>query len=188
MSLDGFVTARAVTAEQPMGREGARLHTWARDTPSPRNAELLEASVAEAGAFICGRRTYDLSLPWWGADGPTGPARVPLVVVTHDEPDDAPDDGVYTFVDGVADAVARAQQVAGARPIAVMSADIGRQCLLAGLVDEVSVHLVPVLLGDGTRLFEAVGGTAIELGVPGVVETAEVTHLRYPVRSSTASA
>lgn len=183
MSLDGYVTGPDVTADEVMGKHGARLHVWAMRRPSRRNARLLEESVAEAGAFICGRRTYDLSLRWWGADGPTGAARLPTVVVTHRMPAAPPGAGVYHFMlGGISAAVDRARELADGRSVAIMSADIGRQCLLAGLVDEVSVHLVPVLLGGGTRLFEVVGGALVDLDTPTVVETDEVTHLRFAVR------
>jgi dihydrofolate reductase len=97
MSLDGFVTAANVRPEEPLGDGGQRLHEWAFGDDE-RNRELLEEAVNFVGAVIAGRRTYDLSVPWWGADGPAGPARVPVFVVTHAEPEDAPEGGVYTFV------------------------------------------------------------------------------------------
>jgi hypothetical protein len=91
MSLDGFVKATGSTPQEPMGKGGERLHEWAMGGDTA-NGELLAAAVAEAGAFIGGRRTYDDSLRWWGADGPTGSARVPLVIVTHQAPEDAPEE------------------------------------------------------------------------------------------------
>jgi dihydrofolate reductase len=182
MSVDGFVTAKGITSDEPMGAGGDRLHAWAFAEGSPRNRELLRASVATSGAFICGRRTYDLSLRWWKADGPTGPARLPLMVVTHQVPHHVPDDGVYRFVTtGVNDAVSAAREVAAGRAVAIMSADIGRQALRAGLVDEVAIHLVPVLLGGGTRLFDDPTGLPVDLGAPDVLETPEATHLTYRV-------
>src|SRR3712207_6822028 len=89
MSLDGFVTAANVRPEEPMGDGGQRLHEWAFGDDE-RNRELLAEAVHSLGAVIAGRRTYDHSVPWWGADGPTGPARVPVFVVTHAEPEDVP--------------------------------------------------------------------------------------------------
>jgi dihydrofolate reductase len=97
MSLDGFVTASNVRPEEPLGDGGQRLHEWAFGEDK-RNRELLAEAVNFVGAVIAGRRTYDLFIPWWGADGPAGPARVPVFVVTHAEPEEVPEGGVYTFV------------------------------------------------------------------------------------------
>jgi dihydrofolate reductase len=87
--------------------------------------ELLEKTVASAGAVICGRRTYDLSVPWWGADGPTGSVRLPVFVVTHHTPDDPPAASVHTFVtDGIDSAVQQAKAAAGDKVVAVSGADV----------------------------------------------------------------
>src|SRR5918993_3737400 len=182
MSLDGFVTASNVRPEEPLGDGGQRLHEWAFGDDK-RNRELLAEAVDAVGAVVAGRHTYDLSIPWWGADGPSGPARVPVVVVTHLEPEDAPEGGVYTFVtDGIESALEQAKAAAGDKDVAVMGgADIGQQYIRAGLVDEISIHLVPVLLGNGTRMFEYLGGEHIQLETTGVIETLEATHLRFRV-------
>ena len=182
MSLDGFVTAANVRPEEPLGDGGQRLHEWAFGDDE-RNRELLEEAVNFVGAVIAGRRTYDFSVASWGADGPAGPARVPVFVVTHAEPEDAPEGGVYTFVtDGIESAVEQAKAVAGDKDIAVMGgAEIGQQYIRAGLVDEISIHLVPVLFGGGTRMFEHLGGEHIQLETAGVIETPAATHLRFRV-------
>jgi dihydrofolate reductase len=182
MSLDGFVTAANVRPEEPLGDGGQRLHEWAFGEDE-RNRELLEEAVNFVGAVIAGRRTYDLSVPWWGADGPAGPARVPVFVVTHAEPEDAPEGGVYTFVtEGIASALEQAKAAAGEKAVAVMGgAEIGQQFIRAGLVDEISIHLVPVLFGSGTRMFENLGGVHIQLDTTSVIETPEATHLRLRV-------
>ena len=182
MSLDGFVTASNVRPEEPLGEGGQRLHEWAFGEDE-RNRELLTEAVDAVGAIIAGRGTYDLSVPWWGADGPTGPARVPVFVLTHDEPEDAPEGGVYTFVtDGIERALEQAKAAAGEKDVAVMGgAHIGQQYIAAGLVDEISIHLVPVLFGDGTRMFEHLGGEHFQLETAGVIETPETTHLRFRV-------
>ena len=135
-----------------MGRGGEQLHEWAFNG-NERNRKVLD-SVHGLGAVIAGRRTYDLSIPWWGADGPTGELRVPVVVVTHSAPDDVPDGGVYTFVTGgIEEALDQAKAAAGDKGISVMGgASIGRQYLAAGLLDEIAINLVPVLLGGGRRL------------------------------------
>jgi dihydrofolate reductase len=152
MSLDGFVTASNVRPEEPLGDGGQRLHEWAFGDDE-RNRELLAEAVNSVGAVIAGRRTYDLSVAWWGADGPAGPARVPVFVVAHAKAEDAPEEGVYTFVtDGIESALEQAKAAAGDRDIAVMGgAEIGQQYIRAGVVEEISIHLVPVLFGGGTR-------------------------------------
>jgi dihydrofolate reductase len=182
MSLDGFVTASNVRPEEPLGEGGQRLHEWAFGEDE-RNRELLTEAVDAVGAIIAGRGTYDLSVPWWGADGPTGPARVPVFVLTHAEPEDAPEGGVYTFVtDGIERALEQAKAAAGEKDVAVMGgAHIGQQYIAAGLVDEISIHLVPVLFGDGTRMFQHLGGEHFQLETAGVIETPETTHLRFRV-------
>ena len=182
MSLDGFVTGPNVRPEEPNGDGGQLLTEWALGDYE-REREILAESGKSLGAIIAGRRTYDLSVPWWGADGPTGPARVPVFVVTHAEPEDTPDGGVYAFVTGgIEGALDRAKAVAGEKDVAVMGgADTGAQYVGAGLVDEISVHLVPVLLGSGTRMFEHLGGERIRLQAPEVIETAAATHLRFRI-------
>jgi dihydrofolate reductase len=182
MSLDGFVTAANVRPEEPLGDGGQRLHEWAFGEDE-RNRELLAEAVNFVGAVIAGRRTYDLSVTSWGADGPAGPARVPVFVVTHAEPEEVPEGGVYTFVTaGIESALEQAKAVAGEKTVAVMGgAEIGQQFIRAGLVDEISIHLVPVLLGGGTRMFEHLGGEHIRLENAGVIETPEATHLRFRI-------
>jgi dihydrofolate reductase len=182
MSLDGFVTASNVRPEEPLGDGGQRLHEWAFGEDE-RNRELLAQAVNSVGAIIAGRRTYEVSVPWWGANGPAGPSRVPVFVLTHTEPEDAPEGGVYTFVtDGIEGVLEEAKTVAGDKNVAVMGrADIGQQYIRAGLVDEISIHLVPVLFGGGTRMFEHLGSGHIQLETAGVIETPLATHLRFRI-------
>jgi dihydrofolate reductase len=181
-SVDGFVTAAGVTADEPLGAGGEMLHEWALGT-DPADAAAVAAGADRLGALIAGRRTYDASLRWWGADGPTGARRLPLFVVTHRAPDDAPTGGVYTFVtDGPEAALDRALTAAGDADVAIMGGpDLGRQYLAAGLVDEIGVHVVPVLFADGTRLFGDLSGDRITLEVAEVLAAPSATHLRYRV-------
>ena len=183
MSLDGFVTAAGQTPEQPMGEGGLRLVQWAFEGDE-RDRKIIEDGIAGLGAVIAGRRTYDHSLPWWGANGPTQEARVPVFVVTHSAPDDAPEDGVYTFVTGgIEQALRRAREAAGDKYLTVMGgAEIGRQYLRAGLVDELSLHVVPVLFGSGTRLFEDTVSEHVDLELVDLVTTDAATHLRLRVK------
>ena len=182
MSLDGFVTASNVRPEEPMGDGGQRLHEWAFGEDE-RNRELLTESMNFVGAIVAGRRTYDISVGWWGADGPAGPARVPVFVVTHAEPEEAPEGGVYTFVTGgIESALEEAKAAAGDKDVAVMGgAETGQQFIRTGLVDEISIHLVPVLFGSSTRLFEHLGSEHIQLETVEAIETPAATHLRFRV-------
>jgi dihydrofolate reductase len=179
MSLDGFITASNLSAAEPLGAGGEQLHDWA--VSDDRNRELLARQVESAGAIICGRRTYDDSVPWWGADGPTGATRLPLFVVTHHQPKNSPAGGVYTFVtDGIESALRQAKAAAGDKDVAVAGAAVGRQLIEAGLLDEVLLHIVPVLFGDGTRL-QLVTGEHIQLKVAEVIDTPMATHVRYRI-------
>ena len=182
MSLDGFMTAAKQRPEEPMGQGGERLHEWASGD-DPRDREVLTGGGASLGAVICGRRTYDDSQPWWGADGPTGADRVPVFVLSHDVPGEVPDGGVYTFVTGgIERTLEQARAVAGDKDVTVMGgADTGQQFLRAGLVKELSIHLVPVLFGSGTRMFEHLGDQHVQLQNAGAIQTAAATHLRFRV-------
>ena len=182
MSLDGYMTASGQTEENPMGPGGEQLVAWAFGEDE-RDRQILTEGVAGTGAVIAGRRTYSTSLPWWGADGPTGDARLPVFVVTHQAPSDAPQDGVYTFVtDGIEEALRRAKEAAGDKNVTIMGgADLGQQYLRAGLIDELSIHLVPVLLGGGTRMFENFGEEQVKLDPVEVTPTTAATHLRLRV-------
>jgi len=183
MSLDGFMTAANQTSEEPLGKGGLQLHDWALDDTDAVGRKILQEGIASIGAVIGGWKTYDDSIPWWGADGPTGPARRPLFVVTHKAPAESPEGGVYTFVtDGIERALAQARAVAGEKDISVMGgASIGQQYIAAGLVDEISIHLVPVLFGSGTRMFEHLGAKHIQLEALDTVGTPVATHLRFRV-------
>ena len=143
MSLDGFITAAGQTPLEPMGAGGQRLHDWAFGDDE-RDREVLSTGLAGTGAVITGRRNYTDALPWWGADGPTGPARLPIVVLCHEIPaDPPPPGGVYTFVTGgVEQALKQAREAAGDKDVTVMGgAETGRQFLAAGLV-VVTWHVV----------------------------------------------
>lgn len=183
MSLDGYIAAANRRPEEPLGDGGQRLHEWAFGQDE-RSRKMLEDAVEGLGAVICGRQTYDTSVRWWGADGPTGPARRPVFVVTHRPPADSPDNGVYTFVaNGIGSALEQAVAAAAGKAVTVMGgADIGRQFIAAGLVDELSIHLVPVLFGSGTRLFDEFDGDHIQLDPVATVETPTAIHTTFRVR------
>ncbi len=131
------------------------------------------------GAMVVGRRTFDIANAWQGHP----PGGGPCFVVTHAVPNQWVKAGSpFTFVtDGVASAIHQAQQAAGDKYVALGSASIVQQCLQAGLLDEIQVDLVPVLLGDGVRLFDHLGAAPIELERTRVVEAPGVAHLRFRV-------
>jgi dihydrofolate reductase len=183
MSLDGYIAAPNRRLEAPLGDNGERLHEWAFSSDAV-GSEVLARGAESTGAVICGRRTYDDSIRWWGADGPTGPARLPVFVVSHDAPADVPEGGVYHFVSaGIEHALADAKAAAGEKNVSVMGgADIGQQFIRSGLVDELSIHVAPLMFGGGTRMFENLGEQLRELEVLEVVPGPTATHIRYRLR------
>ena len=178
MSLDGFITAANARPEAGLGDGGERLHDWGFNSPDPSNREIMEWYTT-IGANIFGRTGYDHSILHWGADGPTGAARIPTVIVSHSLPQDIPEGGVYTFVDGVEAALETAKKLAGDKAIYITGADVAQQFLKRGLVDEISIHLVPVLFGRGRRLFEHLDSEHISPEVMEVIQTAEAIHMRF---------
>lgn len=182
MSLDGYIAAPGQSPEEPAGHGGEMLHDWFFGEDEA-NAEYVRRAGASTEAIITGRTTYQTSLPWWEADGPTGSARKPVIVVTHEEDAEAPKGGVYTFAtNGIQQALAAAKQAAGAGDITIMGgANIGQQFIAAGLVDELSLHLVPVLFGGGTRMFDHPFDITT-LRLLESVETPRAVHLRYSLK------
>jgi dihydrofolate reductase len=168
MSLDGFVAGP--------NDEVDRLHHWAFGGKTDTDAEIVATGVKAAGAVVMGRRTFDLH--------PSGPYGLPAFVVTHDAPKrPATDHSAITYVtDGVESALAQATAAAGDKSVVVMGADIARQCMRKRLLDELHIHLVPVLLVQGIRLFEHLGHDPIELERTSVIPTPAATHLTFRAR------
>jgi dihydrofolate reductase len=180
MSLDGLVTAANARPEAGLGDGGERLHDWGFNSTDSRNRAIMEW-YATTGANIFGRTGYDHSILNWGADGPTGAARIPTVIVSHSVPQDIPRGGVYSFVDSVEAAFETAKKLAGDKDIYITGADVAQQFLERGLIDEISIHLNPVLFGSGTRLFGDLDSKHISLEIIEVIQTAEAIHLRFRV-------
>jgi dihydrofolate reductase len=157
--------------EMPNGRMTLKV--------SPASAELLQEVHRTIGALMSGRRTFDIANGWGGRH----PLDVPVFVITHTVPQEWVYEGSpFTFVtDGVESAVEKAKEVAGDKNIGVGAASIAQQCIQAGILDEIQIHLAPVLLGDGIRLFDHQGAAPIDLESMRVVETPGVTHLRFRV-------
>jgi dihydrofolate reductase len=149
---------------------------------SAPSADHLRGLMAEVGAFLTGRRTFERADGWDGQH----PWDVPAFVVTHHVPDGWPPPGstVQFVTDGIESAIAQAKAAADPKSVAVHGAQTIQQCLDAGLLDEIHIDLAAVLLGAGVRLFDHLANTPAVLGDPTVVTGVGVTHLRYPVHTS----
>jgi dihydrofolate reductase len=180
MSLDGYVAGPDDSVDAPMGTGGFRLFDWLdrREDPGP-NGQVYGELVATR-AVISGRRTYEHAQRWQG-DHHDG---VPIFVLTHDVPDDPPP-GSVRYVTDVADCAEQARTAAGAADVMVHGAGAAQALLDAGQLDELELHVVPVLLGGGRRLFaesEPVELDFLRRLSPDVDRPHAVTHLRYRVR------
>ncbi|MEV0348298.1 dihydrofolate reductase family protein [Nonomuraea sp. NPDC050680] len=188
MSVDGFVAGPNQSLEKPLG-EGAeeRLHRWMFDEPEA-HAAVIEGITA-AGAFIMGRNMFGPSRDAWDMDwkgwwGDEPPYHAPVFVLTHHprEPLTMQGGTVFNFVtEGIEAALAQAREAAGDRDVAIAGGALTvNQYLAAGLIDELRLHVAPVILGRGERLFDGVGDTNLE-PVSEVSGTDLVTHLMYRV-------
>jgi dihydrofolate reductase len=184
MSLDGFVTGPDPGPDSGLGRGGEGLHTWAFSA-DPVDREVLASTTDATGAVVMGRRLFDV------VDGPHGwndevgygaglAAAPPVLVVTREPPGSVRLADRFTFVvDGVRSAIDKARAMAGERDVVVMGgAQVIRGALATGLVDELRLHLSPVLLGAGTPLFDA-GVSPRTLHQLHVRVSAHATHLTY---------
>ncbi|GAA4983191.1 dihydrofolate reductase family protein [Actinopolymorpha pittospori] len=184
MSLDGYVVGPQDSMDAPMGIGGFRLFNWLdrRNEPGPSGQVMSEVNATRA--VISGRRTYEHARRWQG-DHHDG---VPVFVLTHDVPSDPPP-GSVRYVTGVRECAAQARTAAGDGDVMVHGAGAAQALLRAGELDELELHVVPVLLGQGRRLFDNLPAAHIELTLDRVLTTPDeedlarrVTHLRYRVR------
>ncbi|MQA98452.1 MAG: dihydrofolate reductase [Streptosporangiales bacterium] len=184
MSLDVYVAGPHDDADAPMGIGGFRLFNWLdrRNDPGPSGQVYAEAVATRA--VISGRRTYELAGRWQG-DHHDG---VPVFVLTHDVPDEPPP-GSIRYVTDVHGCAAQARAAAGDGDVLVHGAGAAQALLKAGELDEMELHVVPVLLGQGRRLFDNLPPNHIELAPIRHLQTPHnedpahhVTHLRYRVR------
>lgn len=177
VSLDGFVAGPGERGAG-LGRGGEVLHDWAWKDPA--GPELLDdALFATSGAVVTSRKVFDGTDGW----GESGFYRMPVFVVTHrSHPPEVRGETTFTFVtEGIESAIGQARAAAGEKKVHIMGgASVVQQALAAGLVDSLHLHLVPVLLGGGTRLFE-VFPEPIALERTEVVESQFATHLRFRV-------
>jgi dihydrofolate reductase len=204
VSLDGYVAGPNATLEEPLGAGGEQLHEWVVRLAAWRkphglaggetavDSEVIEESLRSTHAVVMGRRMFSGGAgPWendpnregWWGDEP--PFHAPVFVVTHHARETVQKQGgtTFTFVtDGVEAALAQAQAAGGGKDVSVAGGgSVIRQCLAAGLLDEIQIHLVPVLLGGGVRLFE--GAAPASLAIERVVDAPLATHIRYRIRS-----
>jgi dihydrofolate reductase len=190
MSLDGYIAGPDESGFdllfQWYGNGEVEVPSASPNAPAIRiseaSAELVKPEWENTGALLVGRYLYDMTSAWGGRH----PMNVTTVVLTHQRPDDRPDDDEnFVFVtEGIEAAVARAKELAGDKNVGVNGGQMARQCLEAGLLDEVGVELVPVVLGSGKTLFGELGAAPVQFEGPiAVVEGTGVTHLRYRVKN-----
>ncbi|MEY9965326.1 dihydrofolate reductase [Streptacidiphilus sp. MAP12-16] len=200
MSLDGFVAGPNQSVDDPIGEGGMRLHQWAFATESWRaqqgleggernaDAEVVDEVVRGVGAYVLGRKMFgggdgpwdQTWTGWWGEEPPY---HAPVFVLTHHprEPLTMQGGTTFTFVTtGIGSALELARTAAGDRDVAIAGgASTVRQYLAAGMLDELYLHIVPVILGAGERLFDDVGDPTLELVK--VIASPTVTHVKYRI-------
>src|SRR5918992_3583738 len=195
MSLDGYVAGPNDGPDVPLGEGGERLHEWVYGLASwrephgleggetNRDSEVLDEAVRDTGAVVLGRRMFDNAHGW----GDTPPFHVPVFVLTHEGREPLAKEGgtTFTFVtEGIEAALDQARDAAGDKDVALGGGgNVAQQYLKAGLLDELQLHVVPVLLGDGVRLFEKhLGDGPGRLELTRMIESPTgVSHLRYRV-------
>ena len=187
MSVDGFIAGPNVGAGNGLGDEGQRLHEWfLPDADAERrtgghlagvNRAVMDEAMA-TGAVVVGRRTFELA-GGWGGDHHDG---VPIFILSRTKtPTDVEQWPLITVLDDAAEAIARAKVAADDRDVLVHGVGAAAAALSAGALDEVQLHLVPTILGEGRRLFEGIGAEPHEFELLRNVEGPGVTHLRYRV-------
>ena len=192
MSLDGFVAGPNDGPEVGLGEGGERLHQWVYDLASWRephglsggktnqDSELLEEAITNTGAIVVGRRMFDNAKGW----GENPPFHKPVFVLTHEKrATETKGKTTFTFVnDGIESALEQARAAAGDKDVGIGGgANTIQQFLRAGLLDELQIHIAPMLLGGGVRLFSDLGKDQIELERTRVIDSSEVTHLRFRI-------
>jgi dihydrofolate reductase len=187
MSLDGFITGPDDDADNPAGVGGMRLMEWldlergstvGDFRPSDEQSRIVFDEAMATGAVLTGRRTGDFA-GYWGGDHHDG---VPIFVPTHQAPADNPYELVHYVTEGIEACVKQAKAAAGDRDILLHGAYTAQECLKAGLLDVLEIQLMPVLLGQGRRLFDALDPDHIELDLVRTLQATGVLHLRYEVR------
>ena len=184
MSLDGFIAGPndeigPLFRWYSSGDTEFSMGNGPTFTIARQSADLLRENWGRLGAIVTGRRDFEVSEAWGGQP----PFPVPTYIVTHSAPQEwlKPGSPFIFITEGVPHAIAQAQQAAGDKVVGVGGTTITQQCLQAGLLDEIHIHLAPILLGEGIRLFDRLGPSAIDLVKLRVVDTPAVTHIQYQV-------
>jgi dihydrofolate reductase len=187
-SIDGYIAGPDDGPGKGLGEGGERLHYWVfggpwsyekdpRGEPTGEDSAWLEDVMSRNGAVVAGRSTYEAARHW----GDKNPWSIPVFIVTH-RPEEEPEGGEFAFVSGVEEAVDRAREAAGDKDVNVMGgADVIRQALRSGLVDELSIIVAPVILGGGKRLFDGFSDS-LELEHIGVRQSPFATFVDYRVK------
>jgi dihydrofolate reductase len=201
MSVDGFIAGPNPSEKDPLGEGGIQLHEWAFKLAAWRephgreggevnaSSQIVEEALQNIGATVMGRNMFgggpgpwgeDPWQGWWGEDPPF---HTPVFVLTHHPREPLAKDGGTTFYfvsDGIEATLAQAKEAAAGKDVSLGGgANAAQQYLAAGLIDELTLNVVPVLLGDGTRLFESLEGADVQLEVARAIEAPGVTHLTY---------
>jgi dihydrofolate reductase len=206
MSLDGYVAGPRQSVTNPLGEGGQELHNWAFAVRSFREAHGMEGgttgtddtivaeSVQNIGATIMGRRMFGGGdgawgdNPWKGWWGENPPFHTPVFVLTHFAREPLAMQGGTTFyfiTRGIHEALVEARNAAAGKDVAVGGgADVVQQYLKAGLIDEMEIHVVPLLLGDGARLFDNMDGRQTRYDCVRVVSSPAVSHFKYRRKKS----
>lgn len=194
MSLDGFIAGPNASPQNALGDEGHRIHQWMDNVEGWRERqgrsggetntddEVVREYFTRVGAYVMGRRMFDEGEKGWPNPPPF---QAPVFVLTHEsrEPWKRQGGTTFTFVtDGIESALEQATAAAGEKDVKIAGgANVVQQFLEVGLIDELQIHLAPVLLGDGVRLFDHTSSEPIELDITRVIDSPKVTHLGYLV-------
>jgi dihydrofolate reductase len=187
ISLDGYIAGPNDGPGRGLGDGGERLHYWVFGGPwsyeeeptgeaTGADKEFLDGAIERGGAIVGGRNTYEAAQRWGGQN----PFGAPFFIVTH-RPEEAPADAGFTFVNGMDEAIAQAREAAGGKDVVVMGgADVIRQALRAGHVDELAISIAPVVLGGGKRLFDDFNDS-VNLEHVRLLQSPFATHITYRV-------
>src|SRR5918995_433516 len=188
VSLDGFIAGPNEGPDNGLGDGGHRLHQWSPDPEPDRNetwgqrsgvnGQVFDESMA-TGAVVAGRGTVEPA-GFWGGDHHDG---VPIFILTRHDPDDMRQWPLVSYVNDVKTAMTRAKEAAGDKNVLVHGAGTAQLALAAGVLDELELHVIPVLFGQGRRLFEGLGAEPIELHCTRILEgEGGVSHMHYHVQ------
>ena len=191
ISLDGFIAGPDDGREHPLGTHGGEhIFDWffggtksykgTMFKPKGANQRVVAEMFRKAGVMLTGRRTYEITNGWNG-NHPVN--SIPIVVLTHAPPPNPPQgpSKLVFITDGIESAVAQAKRLAKGKDVGIGSASTAQQALKARLVDEIYLHVAPILLGGGVRLFDSIGDEAIQLRQIGSIIAEDVVHLHYKV-------